>query len=680
MATVIFKPIEACNSNCIYCNAIRRKPLAPAPMPLETLELFFRRINEYLLEQDREQMQILWHGGEPLLLGPDYFRRAIEFQNRHCPATRGRIQHTLQSNLTLLSKDFVGPLKELGIRNVGTSYEPIANLRGGPGLDSAAYNRKFMEALRLLEEEGFSWSIVYVVTKLSLAQPMKIFHFFSNLSPKGALMFNPVLLYGKRGEELKITPKEYADFLGAIFPYWWRHRNPSFLVEPFHSLTQNLLEGSRPLICRDSGRCATSHICLLADGSLSQCGRSADGKLLDYGTIFEKSFSQVLADPQRDLQMRRNAVLQETECKGCRLWDICHGGCPVDAYLIHGSFLHKSQWCLGENAFIEKYFEPTVRAASVPTREPARRSVASHLPKEGEEADFSAGPVWISLIGGLGDMLMILGVLKQVHDRDPSRRFHLVARMKCRPFFEGHPAIAAIGHPPPGARFISTDYWNHPSFRRPGMRAYQVLARIFGLPTPAEERLYLPWECPDQPLLMKRIPWKERNVLLCPGSDSPRKRMSTEKWESLAGLLKKDGLGVVQAGRATERYVRGTYSLLGLTSVREMVGLLRRFDVIVTADNFAMHAAHVWKRPAVVLWGPTDRRVYGYPEQAHLQARRPCEHAQGCIGPACSADYRADCPKGRERCMDSFDIAAVHRAVGELLARPAAASAAPLKI
>src|SRR5208283_4128833 len=152
-------------------------------------------------------------------------------------------------------------------------------------------------------------------------------------------------------------------------------------------------------------------------------------------------------------------------------------------------------------------------------------------------------------IGGLGDTLMILGVLKQVHDRDPSRQFHLVARTKYRPFFEGHPAIASIGHPP-RARFISTDYWNHPSFRRPGMRAYQVLAQIFGLLTPAEERLYIPWECPDQPLLMARIPWKDRNVLLCPGSDSPRKQMSIEKWESLAGLLEKEGLGVVQAGRA----------------------------------------------------------------------------------------------------------------------------------
>jgi ADP-heptose:LPS heptosyltransferase len=169
-------------------------------------------------------------------------------------------------------------------------------------------------------------------------------------------------------------------------------------------------------------------------------------------------------------------------------------------------------------------------------------------------------------------------------------------------------------------------------------------------------------------------------VLICPGSDSLKKRMSIEKWELFAGLLNEEGFGVVQAGRATERCVRGAYSVLGLTSVREMIGLMRRFDAVVTADNFAMHAAHVWNLPAVVLWGPTDPRVYGYSEQTHLQAQRPCEHAQGCIGPTRSAEYYADCPsatgsgpngpKGRERCMDTFDVAAVHRAVRELLSRP----------
>ncbi|HIJ68919.1 MAG TPA: radical SAM protein, partial [Deltaproteobacteria bacterium] len=69
MATVIFKATEACNARCIYCDVVHKKPRNPVTMPLETLELFFSRINEFLTEKPQEKLDLVWHGGEPLLLG-----------------------------------------------------------------------------------------------------------------------------------------------------------------------------------------------------------------------------------------------------------------------------------------------------------------------------------------------------------------------------------------------------------------------------------------------------------------------------------------------------------------------------------------------------------------------------------------------------------------------------------
>ena len=90
-----------------------------------------------------------------------------------------------------------------------------------------------MDGIRLLEEEGFSWGVIYVVTRLSLARPVEIFQFLSNLSPKGAFMFNPVLVYTPDFDAIRISPEEYADFLGAIFPTWWSRRNELPHIEPF---------------------------------------------------------------------------------------------------------------------------------------------------------------------------------------------------------------------------------------------------------------------------------------------------------------------------------------------------------------------------------------------------------------------------------------------------------------
>ena len=76
MATVIFKPTEACNARCIYCEVVK-KTRGPKRMTFKTLELFFQRANEFLVERPQEEMEIIWHGGEPLLLGPGYFERAL---------------------------------------------------------------------------------------------------------------------------------------------------------------------------------------------------------------------------------------------------------------------------------------------------------------------------------------------------------------------------------------------------------------------------------------------------------------------------------------------------------------------------------------------------------------------------------------------------------------------------
>ncbi len=80
-----------------------------------------------------------------------------------------------------------------------------------------------------------STGLIYVVTKKSLKDPLKVFHFLNNLKPGGGFNLNPVLIYGDDPHELAITPEEYVDFLGAIFPHWWEHQDRYASVQPFCS-------------------------------------------------------------------------------------------------------------------------------------------------------------------------------------------------------------------------------------------------------------------------------------------------------------------------------------------------------------------------------------------------------------------------------------------------------------
>lgn len=272
---------------------------------------------------------------------------------------------------------------------------------------------------------------------------------------------------------------------------------------------------------------------------------------------------------------------------------------------------------------------------------------------------------WISPYGGLGDALMLAGVLKQVTEHFPGRQFHLITRTKYPLFFTSHPAIDRIGHPPADATIIRTDYWSTPEYRSGEWRGYQVLAHIFGLPTPVEETLYVPWEFRDDRLLVSQLPTGRYRVAIAPSTDSVRKQWPTAQWVQLVAKLKAEGIAVFQLGRRSDPYIRGAHSFLGMTSPQQAVNLLRHADVVVAQDSFFMHAAHLLAIPAVVLWGGTRSKTYGYSTQKHLESVRTCETTQGCV--EAGGVYHEICPHGEAFCMKAIAVDAVFSRVMDQL-------------
>lgn len=361
MATIILKATEECNSNCLYCDVVR-KQRAVRTMPPETLKAVFERVDEYLHANKDEEMTIIWHGGEPLLLGPTYYENAYRMQETLCPQTKSRIKHAMQSNLTVFDESFVPVLKQLGIDQIGSSFDPIGYVRGadiGSGeIDSQTYNRNYLRGDALAKRNGFSSGVICVVTRKSLARPLEIFYYLTNLKLDSGFDFHPVLVEDTSRQNLAITPKQYVEFLGAIFPVWWAHRERYPKVDPFTSYCTMIEERRQSLVCSDSGQCAYTHLNVGPDGSITHCGRSGDWGLLDYGNVHRRSFAEVMLDEKRALLRDRPAHLKNTACKKCRFWTICHGGCPLDSWFSHGDFLHKTNWCYIKRGFLKKYFEP----------------------------------------------------------------------------------------------------------------------------------------------------------------------------------------------------------------------------------------------------------------------------------------------------------------------------------
>lgn len=279
---------------------------------------------------------------------------------------------------------------------------------------------------------------------------------------------------------------------------------------------------------------------------------------------------------------------------------------------------------------------------------------------------------WINPVGGYGDMLMVSGVLKQVAEQDSSKRFNLLRRTMYLDIFNGHEAIADTGFPKKGEKILGVDYWSMEELGPGNQRAYQVLARAFGLSTPVEERLYLPNIPDSDPLLHDFLTWKDLNVIIAPASDSPRKEMPSLIWHRLVDHLQDDGTFVMQVGLLRNQHIKNAYSLRGLTNPRQLITLLKKCDIVITVDNFIMHAAHLAGTPAVVVWGPTQHEVYGYPDQIHLQMPFTCklDESKSCIVSRENQNgrlYGTECPLGERHCLNQIKPETIYKALQELL-------------
>jgi ADP-heptose:LPS heptosyltransferase len=276
--------------------------------------------------------------------------------------------------------------------------------------------------------------------------------------------------------------------------------------------------------------------------------------------------------------------------------------------------------------------------------------------------------LWVNPYGGYGDILMLSGVLKLAYDKDPHQKYNLVRRTKYTSLLKGHPAIKEIGFPPKDAKFVNTNYWNVDNYESGKFRAFQLLAETFGLKTPVEEKLFLAGKLEEDPLLNKLIPWKKKNIIIAPSSDSPRKMMHPIAWHNIVERLVAEGVLVIQVGKIQDLYIKGTYSLLNLTSPRQLISLLKKCNFVISSDNFIMHAARLMEKPAIVLWGPTKSSVYGYKEHLHIEASLDnCKLKNECLGPRFSMNYATVCPNGPEHCMNKISLDQIFNAIFTLL-------------
>ncbi len=324
---VMTKPRGAiCNLDCRYCYYLPKEQLYPGShfrMADEVLEEFTR---QYIAAQQVNQVTFAWQGGEPLLMGLAFYKRAIHFQRKHARLGM-RIENTLQTNGTLIDKDWARFFKQhnflvgLSLDGPNEMHDAYRVKKGGAG--------SFEDVLRgwkILNARGVETNLLCCVHAANQDFPLEVYRFFRDTLKAQFIQFIPIVA---RGAEFSVVPERYGQFLIAIFDEWVRRDVGQVFVQLF-DVTLGAWLGQPGGLCIFAPTCGTG-LALEHNGDVYSCDHFVEpGYYL--GNILQNSLS-VLAGDERQIRFGQAKLTQlPRACLECEVRFACHGGCPKERF------------------------------------------------------------------------------------------------------------------------------------------------------------------------------------------------------------------------------------------------------------------------------------------------------------------------------------------------------------
>lgn len=325
--TTLVKPGgSSCNLACSYCYYLDKAKLYGNKEPVMDDALLESYIRQYIEACQTDTVTFCWHGGEPLLLGVGYYKRAVNFQQRY--AGSKRIENTLQTNGLLLNEawcdffaehDFLLGLSIDGPSAIHDAYRLHRNKRGS--LD------KVLAAADLMHRRQVKFNTLSVVSRLSEERGGEVYRFLRDSVGSRFMQFLPAVDWLEDGSPAPwtLSPDGFGKFLCAVFDEWVRHDISYCYVQLFESVLA-LYCGLPSGVCTLSETCGEG-LAVEHNGDVYPCDHFVSPEHL-LGNLKETSLAQLFDTKERlaFALAKRNGL--SAECYACTYYPICHGGCP----------------------------------------------------------------------------------------------------------------------------------------------------------------------------------------------------------------------------------------------------------------------------------------------------------------------------------------------------------------
>jgi uncharacterized protein len=262
---ILAKPTGAiCNLNCSYCFFLAKEHLYPDSRFRMTDEVLESYLHQYLAAQRIPRATIAWQGGEPTLMGLDFYRRSIEYEQKYARSDM-TVERTLQTNGTLLDEEWCTFFREHNYL-VGLSLDGPRELHDACRVDKAGHPTfdRVMRAARLLQEHDVPFNILCAVNAVNVTHPLEVYRFFRDDIRVKFIQFIPIVerdnetgfQEGNTVTDLSVTAEEWGRFLTKIFDEWVTRDVGHVFVQHFDAALA-AWAGEPPAVCIFAPTCRT---------------------------------------------------------------------------------------------------------------------------------------------------------------------------------------------------------------------------------------------------------------------------------------------------------------------------------------------------------------------------------------------------------------------------------------
>jgi len=355
---VLAKPTgPICNLDCEYCFFLSKEMLYPGDRFRMADELLEEYIKQLLESHRTPEVNVAWQGGEPTMMGLDFFRRSIELVYKYKRPNQ-HVMYTIQTNGVLIDEDWAQFFKENNFL-VGLSVD-------GPRESHDAYRKdkrgngsfdRVMAGYEQLKAQDVDVNVLCTVHASNQDNPLDVYRFFRDDMGVQFIQFIPIIerstetllplanlgwsterkekrpLYTQTGHHVtdrSVTAKGFGAFLSAIFDEWVRNDVGEVYVQMFDVALANW-HGEPPGLCIFSETCGLA-LAMEHNGDLYSCDHFVEPDYL-LGNILETAMIDLIASAkQKEFGEAKRSSLPQY-CLDCDVRFACNGGCPRNRFI-----------------------------------------------------------------------------------------------------------------------------------------------------------------------------------------------------------------------------------------------------------------------------------------------------------------------------------------------------------